>query len=69
MSDQIDMGSADFAQAFNYGEEGKKRMMGDGEWEILLRSDPRFGWSKTQNAKQEARQIAASIAQAFGRTL
>lgn len=65
----IDMGSADFAQAFNFGEEGKKRMMGDGEWEILLRSDPRFGWRKTQNAKQEAMQLASSIAQAFGRVL
>lgn len=65
----IDMGSADFAQAFNFGEEGKKRMMGDGEWEILLRSDPRFGWRKTQNAKQEATQLAASISQAFQRVL
>lgn len=66
---EIDMGSADFSKAFNYGEEGKKRMMSDGEWEILLRSDSRFGWNKTQNAKQEARDIAASIAQAFGRVL
>ena len=65
----IDMGSADFSQAFNFGEEGKKRMMGDGEWEILLRSDQRFGWRKTQNAKQEATQLASSIAQAFGRVL
>lgn len=65
----IDMGSADFSKAFNFGEEGKKRMMGDGEWEILLRSDPTFGWRKTQNAKEEARQLASSIAQAFGRTL
>ena len=65
----IDMGSADFSQAFNFGEEGKKRMMGDGEWEILLRSDQRFGWRKTQNAKQEATQLASSIGQAFGRVL
>lgn len=65
----IDMGSADFSQAFNFGEEGKKRMMSDGEWEILLRSDQRFGWRKTQNAKQEATQLASSIAQAFGRVL
>jgi len=65
----IDMSTADFEQAFNFGEEGKKRMMTSGEWEIKLRSDPRFNWDKTQNAKQEAMSIATSIAQAFGKVI
>lgn len=65
----IDMGSADFEAAYNYGEPGQKRMMTSGEWEILLRSDQKYGWDKTQNAKQEARTLASSIAQAFGRII
>lgn len=65
----IDMGTADFESAFNFGEEGKKRMMSSGEWEIMLRSDAKYGWDKTENAKQEARGLAASIAQAFGKVI
>lgn len=65
----IDMSTADFEQAFNFGEEGKKRMMTSGEWEIKLRSDPRFNWDKTQNAKQEAMSLATTIAQAFGKVI
>jgi hypothetical protein len=65
----IDMGSADFETAFNFGEPGQKRMMSTGEWEIMLRSDAKYGWDKTENAKQEARGLAASIAQAFGKVI
>ena len=65
----IDMGTTDFEVAFNYGDEGKKRLMSTGEWEIMLRSDAKYGWDKTQNAKQEARGLATSIAQAFGRII
>ena len=65
----IDMGSADFETAFNFGETGQKRLMSSGEWEILLRSDAKYGWDKTENAKQEARGLASSIAQAFGRII
>lgn len=67
--DSIDMSTSLFEQAFNYGEPGKKRMMTDGEWETLLRTDKRFNWDTTQNAKDEARQLASTIAQAFGRTI
>ena len=65
----IDMSQADYEQAFNFGEEGKKRMMSTGEWEIKLRSDPRFNWGSTQNAKDEARRLSASISQAFGKVI
>ena len=68
-ADAIDMSTSLFEQAFNYGEPGKKRMMTDGEWETLLRTDKRFNWDTTQNAKDEARQLASTIAQAFGRTI
>lgn len=65
----IDMSQSDFEQAFNYGEEGKKRMMTTGEWEIKLRTDPRFNWDKTENAKNEARTLADTISKAFGKVI
>jgi hypothetical protein len=65
----IDMSQADYEQVINSGEEGKKRMLTTGEWEIKLRSDPRYNWINTQNAKDEARQVAASISQAFGKVM
>lgn len=67
--DDIDMSQAQFEAAYNYGEPGQKRMMTQGEWEIMLRSDAKYGWDKTNNAKAEARQLASSIAQAFGRVI
>lgn len=68
-TDSIDMGQAMFEAAYNYGETGQKRMMTSGEWEILLRSDAKYGWDKTENAKREARQLATSISQAFGKVM
>lgn len=65
----IDMGSADYEIALSFGEEGKKRVMTTGEWERLLRTDSRYGWEKTENAKAEARSLASNIAQAFGRII
>lgn len=65
----IDMSTGAFEQAVTFGEEGKKRLMTNSEWEKLLRTDPQYGWEKTNNAKDEARSLSASIAQAFGRIL
>jgi hypothetical protein len=65
----IDMSQADYEQVINSGEEGKKRMLTTGEWEIKLRSDPRYNWINTQNAKDEARALSASISQAFGKVM
>lgn len=65
----IDMSNAQYEVALNFGEEGKKRVMTNGEWQKLLRTDARFGWDKTENAKREARQLANTISQAFGRVL
>jgi hypothetical protein len=68
-ADDINMGEAMFEAAYNYGDTGQKRMMTSGEWEIMLRSDAKYGWDKTNNAKAEARQLASSIAQAFGKVI
>lgn len=65
----IDMSQSDFEQALNTGDPGNKRMMTSGEWEIKLRTDPRYNWANTQNAKAEARKLAASIAQTFGKVM
>jgi len=65
----IDMSTADYEVALAFGEEGKKRAMTTGEWEKLLRTDSRYGWEKTENAKTEARSLASNLAQAFGRII
>ena len=65
----IDMSQGAYSTAFDFGEEGKKRMMSTSEWEMKLRSDATFGWDKTQNARDEARALASSISQAFGRVI
>ena len=67
--DSIDMSAADYELALNFGEEGKKRVMTKGEWDKLLRTDSRYGWEKTINAKDEARGLAANLVQAFGRII
>ena len=65
----IDMSTGAFEQAVSFGEEGKKRLMTNSEWEKLLRSDPQYGWERTNNAKDEARSLSANIAQAFGKII
>jgi hypothetical protein len=65
----IDMSTGAFEQAVTFGEEGKKRLMTNSEWEKLLRTDPQYGWERTNNAKDEARSLSANIAQAFGKII
>lgn len=65
----IDMSQGDYEVALSFGDEGKKRAMTTGEWEKLLRTDSRYGWEKTENAKTEARSLANNLAQAFGRII
>jgi hypothetical protein len=68
-ANDIDMSTGAFEQAVSFGEEGKKRLMTNSEWEKLLRSDPQYGWERTSNAKDEARALSANIAQAFGKII
>jgi hypothetical protein len=37
-----------------------------GEWETMLRTDPKYGFDRTKRAKQDARSMAFTIAKAFG---
>jgi hypothetical protein len=68
-ADSIDMSAADYEVALNFGEEGKKRVMSKGEWDRLLRTDPKYKWEYTENAKDEARGLAANLVKAFGRII
>lgn len=64
----ISMADAKYQTAYDFVDEsGQKRLMTTGEWVRKLRTDTQYGWDKTENAKQEARQLSASIVQAFGR--
>lgn len=65
----IDMSGANWEMAFNFDDNGNKRIMTTGEWRRALRTNKEFGWDKTEGAKREARQIASSIVQAFGRVI
>jgi hypothetical protein len=65
----LDMSAADYEVAINFGEEGKKRVMSTGEWDRLLRTDPKYKWEYTENAKDEARGLAANLVKAFGRII
>lgn len=65
----IDMSDADYEIALAYQGDQGKRTMTTGEWERLLRTDSRYGWERTENAKSEARSLASNIAQAFGRII
>ena len=37
-----------------------------GEWETMLRTDPKYGFEKTKKAKRDAMSMAMTIAQMFG---
>ena len=65
----IDMSTANYEQALTYNDNGKMRLMTNGEWEKLLRTDPRYKWEYTNNAKSEARSLSSNIAQALGKVI
>lgn len=66
----VNMGEALYQTAYDFTDEsGQKRLMTTGEWVRQIRSDAAYGWDKTENAKQEARQLASSIVQSFGRVM
>jgi hypothetical protein len=65
----IDMSKANYERAYMFDENGTKRMMTNGEWEQTLKTDKRYGWTKTNNAKDEARQLGNTLAKAFGRLM
>ena len=63
----IDMMDAKFRTAFDVREGDKSRTMTSGEFQTLLKTDPKYGWQYTKTANQEAMDLATTIARAFGK--
>lgn len=64
---QIDMTKPQFSVAYAGSPDGKMGAMGLGEWYVKLRTDATYGWDKTTQAKQEARELGYNIAKTFGK--
>lgn len=64
----IDFMRPEFMEAIaSRDDKGGVRQLSLGEWQQKLRTDNRYGYSKTTQAVREARVLAASLARAFGR--
>ena len=67
-ADTIDFTKPEFIDAIaKRDDKGNLRQMSLGEWNQLLRTDDRYGYSKTTKAISDARIIAANIGRAFGK--
>lgn len=64
---QIDMSKPQYSVAYANSANGQMGAMSLGDWYVKLRSDKTYGWGKTTQAKQEARELAYNIAQTFGK--
>ena len=64
----IDMKDTKFQKALGMVDaDGKKRQMTLGEWEKTLRTDPIYGWDKTNQAAGLAVQVGEQILRQFGK--
>lgn len=62
--EQIDMFKGPFLDAFGTKETGPLSL---GEWTQKVKSDSRFGWQYTNQANQQATDIALTLVRAFGK--
>jgi len=66
----IDFTKPEFLEAIATDDgKGNKRQLTLGEWNKKLKTDDRYGYSKTTRAIQDARQIAFNISKAFGKVI
>lgn len=64
----IDFSKPEFIESIaSRDEKGNYRQLSLGEWQIKLKTDDKYGYSKTKKAVQDARKLAASIAESFGK--
>lgn len=67
---EIDFTKPEFMEAIASDDgKGNKRQLSLGEWQKKLKTDDRYGYSKTTRAIQDARQIAFNISKAFGKVM
>jgi hypothetical protein len=66
----IDFTKPEFMEAIaTRDDKGNTRQLSMGEWVSKLKSDTRYGYSKTNTAVRDARSLAASIARSFGKVI
>jgi len=63
-ADTIDLSDDKWLDVYNVDQ---KRMMSSGEWRRKIREDKRYGWENSEKGAQTGRNLAASLAAAFGR--
>jgi hypothetical protein len=65
---EIDFTKPEFLESIaTRDEKGNYRQLSLGEWQRKLKTDDKYGYSKTKTAIQDARKLASSIAQSFGK--
>jgi hypothetical protein len=66
--EQIDFTKPEFLEAIaTRDEKGNYRQLSLGEWQTKLKTDDKYGYSKTKTAIRDARKLASSIAESFGK--
>lgn len=65
---EIDFTKPEFLEAIaTRDEKGNYRQLSLGEWQTKLKTDDKYGYSKTKTAIRDARKLASSIAESFGK--
>lgn len=66
----IDFTKPEFMEAIaTRDDKGNTRQLSMGEWVSKLKSDSRYGYSKTKTAIRDAQNLASSIARSFGKVM
>jgi hypothetical protein len=67
---EIDFSKPEFLESIaTRDEKGNYRQLSLGEWQVKLKTDDKYGYSKTKTAVQDARKLAASISRSFGKVM
>jgi hypothetical protein len=65
---EIDFTKPEFLESIaTRDDKGNVRQLSLGEWQTKLKTDDKYGYSKTKTAIQDARKLASSIAESFGK--
>ena len=67
-ANSIDMSSPDYFEAIStIGPDGKPRQLNVSEWVNKLRTEPKYKWGETEDAKSRARTLVETLGKAFGK--
>lgn len=65
---EIDFSKPEFLESIaTRDDKGNVRQLSLSEWQTKLKTDDKYGYSKTKTAIQDARKLASSIAESFGK--